>query len=85
MGGTGTTQSTKEAVTRWRRYPVNFIIYNDVFHQSSMEDGGYYWSSTAANSNYYSYAFYVDTLRVQADGSSHLKTDGLSVRCTTGL
>ena len=85
MGGTGTTQSTKEAVTRWRRYPVNFIIYNDVFHQSSMKDGGYYWSSTAANSNYYSYAFYVDTLRVRADGVSYLKTDGLSVRCTTGL
>ena len=83
MGGTGGSQSTREASNRWRSYPNNFL-YSGSFSTSSAGNRGsygFYWSSTGyGSSNSYYLSLYSSYVRPGTDG--HYKSSGRSIRCT---
>ena len=83
MGGTGASQSTREASNRWRKYPNNFL-YSGNFNTSSARlrgSYGFYWSSTA-DDIYLSYYLYLLSSRVYPGTYYSYKYSGQSIRCT---
>ena len=86
MGGTGAYQSTAEASNRWRSYPNNFV-YSGYAHGSSVGyrgSDGYYWSSSAYNSNL-AYVLYFYSSSVTPGTIKSNKYDGRVARCVSGV
>ena len=83
MGGTGTTQSTREASNRWRKYPNNFLYSGSIDTSSANGRGSYgiYWSSTAGGS-VSSYSLGLASPLVYPGTNNILKHLGQSIRCT---
>ena len=83
MGGTGTTQSTREASNRWRKYPNNFL-YSGGFDTSSANNrGGYgYYRSSTAGSDGNSYGLSLLSSRVYPGTGYGGKYYGQGIRCT---
>ena len=86
MGGTGADQSTAEASNRWRSYPNNFVYSGSVYGSSVDYRGayGYYWSSSAYNSNI-AYYLYFDSSYVNPGTNFLSKYDGRLARCVAGV
>ncbi len=85
MGGTGANQFTAEASDRWRKYPTNFLYSGNVSSSSISCRGslGYYWSSTANNTNS-SYNLFLNSSDVYLGTDHYNKDNGLTARCVLG-
>ena len=76
-GGTGSAASNN-----WRSFPNNFV-YSGIWYDSSAYyhgNSGYYWSSTAHNTNY-AYSLGIDNGDVGPGTGESYKYQGYSVRC----
>jgi uncharacterized protein (TIGR02145 family) len=85
LGGTGANQSSDAGTTqskKWRSFPNNFVCSG--YFGSSSADGrssyGYYWSSSANNSNL-AYGLFLDSSHVHPGTNGYYKRNGQSVRC----
>ena len=79
---TGTAEAGP-VTTKLRSYPNNFL-YSGCFQASSARDRsslGYYWSSTASDSDY-SYSLYLYSSYVNPGTGNNYKSSGYSIRCT---
>ena len=89
MGGTGAYQSGDAGTTqsaRWRSYPNNFVYSGYVSGSSVSNRGsyGYYWSSSANDSNYAYYLYFYSSL-VLPGTNNYSKYSGRMVRCVSGV
>ena len=82
MGGTGGWQGSTEASNRWRSFPNNFVYSGYWYGSSAYSRGnlGYYWSSTALNTDY-AYYLYFGSGSVDPGTNGSGKDGGNSVRC----
>ena len=84
-GNSVTNTAGKTATAAFRSYPNNFLYSGRFYGSSAGNRGsyGYYWSSTASNSNY-SYRLYLGSSNVNPGTDYGYKRSGLSIRCVSG-
>ena len=91
LGGNGVTSTPSTTPTgatmslAYRSYPNNFIYSGNVSGSlvSGRSSGGFYWSSTAYNSNYANYFGFGSSNVLPGTGGVN-KYDGRTVRCVAG-
>ncbi|MBO4276428.1 hypothetical protein J5868_01860, partial [Candidatus Saccharibacteria bacterium] len=85
MGGTGQNQSSTAGSTqsvKWRSFPNNFVYsgYWGGAREYSRSGNGYYWSSSAYNSNN-AYSLILSSSYVSPGTDYNSKNVGFTVRC----
>ena len=87
MGGTGASQSSAAATTKYRKYPVNYVTAGQTSGANPANRGnnGYWWSSTTAvvgnEGTVAAYGFTFQTSKIDPGAGSTPGYAGRTVRC----